>query len=32
MIDTATVDYDGIYKGARHMFRLAAMAEAPIPA
>jgi len=29
---TATVDYNGVYEGARHMFRLAAMAEAPIPA
>ncbi|KAI5780122.1 hypothetical protein EDC01DRAFT_287247 [Geopyxis carbonaria] len=28
---TATVDYDGVYEGERHMFRLAAMAEKPIP-
>jgi hypothetical protein len=29
-IDTATVDYDGVYEEERHMFRLAAMAEKPI--
>ncbi|KAF8249061.1 TauD-domain-containing protein [Wilcoxina mikolae CBS 423.85] len=28
---TATVDYDGVYEKERHMFRLAAMAEKPIP-
>jgi sulfonate dioxygenase len=29
--DTATVDYDGVYEKERHMFRLATMAEKPIP-
>lgn len=29
-LDTATVDYDGVYEKERHMFRLAAMAEKPI--
>lgn len=32
LLDTATVDYDGVYDRERHMFRLAAMAEKPIPA
>ncbi|KAA8913360.1 hypothetical protein FN846DRAFT_772165 [Sphaerosporella brunnea] len=30
-IHTATVDYDGVYEKERHMFRLATMAEKPIP-
>lgn len=32
LLDTATVDYDGVYDRERHMFRLAAMAEKPVPA